>query len=368
MHCSTKLLMAILFNIGVLAGLNTAVAQSSQNRDDIMRPTEHGIRLTPEMARAGASLYVEQDLQKKLDLMPNQRKKMTESIARRAMNVGHTKGAALQNFTEYFFQAMCKQEMWRNDWPADQAQEFAQQVKPLLPEYRNFLHNILEDSRAVLNEQQLAKFSEEINEAETELEEFKTRMDRWAEGDVREGEHPFETPSEPDENAEPKQPKTEEEKRRERILRHARWRVNRVSYEYGPRGWRHFMGLTALHYNFDEQQIGQAEKILEDYKSRYEEIANDQWEETLRKNRIKKHLGTVLDDIPDGPWRYHLDRAYEQLIEPVKELDAAYRREILAIATPEQRGAAMDELRQEASKHGLRFSRWDMTALQLAAD
>jgi len=282
--------------------------------------------------------------------------------------MGHTRGADLQTFTEYFFQAMCDQEIWDDDWPAEQAQEFAEQVQPLLPEYSNFLQGMLDDARSVLNEKQYGKFAEEIHEAEEELEEFQTRMDRWAQGDVRKGENPFETPSQPEELEKEQKPKTEEEIRRERILRHARWRVNRVEYEYGPKGWRHFLGLTAMHYGFEEQQVTEAEKILEDFEKRYQEVANKEWQEKIRKNRIKRHLSVVMQDIPQGPWRYHLDRAFDELVQPIKELDSEYRRQILSLATADQRGAAIDKIRKKASQHGLRFSRWDLTALQLAVD
>jgi len=88
MNLSIKSFVSFILILELLTGLVLAEDQYEQKRNEVMRPTQHGIRLTPEMARAGARIYVEKDLQKKLDLNPGQRKQMAEKIAEKACEMG----------------------------------------------------------------------------------------------------------------------------------------------------------------------------------------------------------------------------------------------------------------------------------------
>lgn len=78
-----------------------------------------------------------------------------------------------------------------------------------------------------------------------------------------------------------------------------------------------------------------------------------QWRTRVLSNRLKQNLIDTSGERESlEPWRYRLGTEYRELTEPVNKLADALRTEVVALATPEQRTAAVATVGQAAAKHG----------------
>jgi len=147
--------------------------------------------------------------------------------------------------------------------------------------------------------------------------------------------------------------KDTEEKRNpalENAERFANWQLEQI----GPAQWAAFLAGVKYFFKFDEQQSARGRELLEDYRRQAKVVMTDDWNRRVRRNRVQLNLlGWHMRDQPVRPWRHHLERKYEETIKPIKELGRAFRAKVLALATDEQREAALGEVREKAQEHGM---------------
>ena len=186
-------------------------------------------------------------------------------------------------------------------------------------------------------------------------------MDRWVEGKMEKGEQPFDN-LEQEDNPEEDQREPPKSKEMRKAEGTAAWEVRRL----GPDEWKQFLNRARNFLNLDEEQYAKGQKLLKEYRDRAESLMTDEWKEQIRKNRIKHHFRRELKDQSIAPWIYHLDREYNELAKPVKELGSTFRREVMALATDQQRQDALAELQEFADKHGMTPDEMDSQTLHLA--
>lgn len=333
--------------------------------EEIMQPTQRGIRLTPEMAIAGSRIFVEGDLRNRLSLDVTQQEQMIRMISKKAMKVGHENSQNLQQFIEYFVKAQTEVDGNHGHWDQQTAQEFARKAGPLMEPYRDFVQDILRDSRGILTEEQYDKFQYQMKRAQEDLDKFKTRMERWSEGEVQWREDPFQTPGE---EKEPETAESREKKEREKTLRRSRRMADEAFRNYGPKSWAEFLAGCKYFFEFNPDQSLEGDRLLAEYKAMYEQIATPDWREQVRVNRMKVGMQHVVPDMPTGPWVYSLEEDFQRLIEPVADLGDQFRKQILGMVTQEQRWNAWEGLRKQARRHGLKGDDNDLRALGLMRD
>jgi len=324
----------------------SAAEDAPAGRDEVMRPTQYGLRLTPAIANALCRLPLRnENMFKEMPLTPEQESRMNDALARRFMEMGHRHGEHLQPFLETFIESMITHQ---DRFTPDSAREFSQRALPVLPGVREFIQNITQDARPILTPEQFAQFEEQANDGLKDINRFEGKMKRWADGGANEGER-FDH-YEPEDGPAPDSEGKERGNGQVQRARHmAEWDLRRD----GPANWRAYLAGVSYFFKFDEAQVAEAHQLLADYHRQAETVMTDEWTRRIRQNRVRYHLRHSLGDLASGPWLYRLDREYRELLTPVAELGTEFRRAVLALATDAQREAALAEVRDRAARHGL---------------
>lgn len=332
--------------------------------EEVMRPTEHGLRLTPDMARA-MTRAMAAGMGKEFKLTTGQQEQLSDGYARRLMEIARKYEEQGQAFSEYAIESI-----WMSfgsggpgmKFTPDMAREFSQRAGPVLPAFRELIDGLDEEARAAFPEESYARFHKELEKPRQVMDRFEEKMQRWSQGQMKEGEHPFSDLDEPatrPADAPPEKPRTPEVRQAEQM---ADWTLSTA----GITEWRFFLNQVKEHFKFDEQQSEKATRILADYTSRAEAIMTPEWKEAVRQNRIKVNLRNQLKGVPTIPWMWRLQHEYDTALKPIRELGWSFRKDILALLTPQQREAALSEITARAVEHGLSVDDKDQAILGLA--
>lgn len=315
--------------------------------EEVMRPTERGIRFTRKMAEAAGRVVVRNQLEKDgAPLDEDQKERLAQAITERVwdMNLQHAQdaGPAL----EYFYETILNQEVLnKKNLTPEQAREFSEKVGPGAGLIREFWEGMLEDARPILNDEQYADLEKESREALKMARKFEEKMDRWSRGEIKENEGILDGIDEVDIEAE----ETGKSKEYVQAERRVRWRVNSM----GPDDWRRFFNQAVRLFDFDEAQKQVGEKVLADYSAKAKEIMTREWRAKVMANRVQEQLQYQCPKEPLEPWTFHLEMEYKELVQPVQELGRAFRREIVALASAEQRERLLEDLREVGARHGM---------------
>ena len=321
--------------------------------EEVMRPTRRGLRLTPGLARAMAGAWAQERVWQGIDLTEEQERKVIEAAARRMLEIGHRNNGSGAAALEYLIEAMIATNGRFN---AQISRELPDRIQPLVKSMRDFNDHIVEDVRPVLNEQQMEQFKARIEIEKRKVDRFERRLQNWREGRYQEGENPFDEFSV--EEQIPGEPKLDPRLRDAR--RQAQWQMRQI----GSWEWDRFLAGAAILFKFDAAQTAAGEALLAEYRKKADVIQTPEWKARVQKNRMLSHLQWQLGDVAVGPWRYRLDKEYAELTRPLKELTDQFYSGVLAIATPQQRAEAIDEVRRVATQHGLVVEEMDIGMLQ----
>ncbi|MDM8005605.1 MAG: hypothetical protein QUV05_05570 [Phycisphaerae bacterium] len=320
--------------------------------EEMMRPTQHGIRLTPRLARAFAGMWIHETLEKDIGaaLSDEQKQKLSETISQKMMRMGHAYGPKVAPFLEFAFENMGAGQ--RNIKP-EKAKEFAEKAKETLPIWRELFGSMTEDCRPYLDEDQLREIERKQRQIEKALDRFDDRMDRWSRGEVKEGEEPFDeldddleddpTEGQADGNKPRKPPEVRSAERR------ALW----LTRDLDPGNWAQFLDQVRQTFKLTDEQYARGRELLKDHTARARVIATPEWRQRARRNRALYSMSSTLYKESPAPWLFHLDQEYDEMVKPVLDIQKAFRLEIMGLVTREQREAVLAELREFAEKHGM---------------
>jgi len=333
--------------------VNASAPPAQPPGDDVMQPTKHGIRLTPNLARAIGRSWVSEALEKDKGMVLNddQKSKIGEAFARRMMQVGHDYGKEVGPFLEFTLESVAMGRGGIHPANPEQAKEFARRAKPTMPAWHDFFGHLTDDCRPYMDADQLGQVKEMQDLVLKALDRFDKRMDRWAEGQLKDKETPFDDlddlAAEDSDPASPAKPKRSPEvKQAERT---ATFGLRRL----GGDDWRDFLNSVRTTFHLTDEQYARGTALLGDYIAKAKGIMTPQWLDKAKNNRIQYNLRFTAANQPLGPWRYHLDREYEEMTKPVKDLGRAFRQDVLGLVTREQREAVLAELHEFALKHGM---------------
>lgn len=317
-----------------------------------MRPTELSLRLTPRLARGAAGAWLREELWNNLSLTEDQQRQIADATARRMMEIAHRSGREGAEAMEYLIET---QITTNGKVTAENAREFSEKMRPFVQAGREFIEGIVEDARPVLSDEQMRELEAEVKRELNKLDRFERRLDNYAEGRVEEGgENPFnELEQETDESGRKRDPRVRNARRM------AEWDVRRMTSWQ----WSRFLAGAATMFKFDEAQQARGDALLAEYRKKADAIQTPEWKARIQRNRTLANLRWQLDDLPTGPWVYHLDREYKEATRPLVELTDQFYAEVLAVATPEQRAAAIAEARALAERHGMTVPADDLAML-----
>ncbi|HPD31243.1 MAG TPA: hypothetical protein PLL20_14725 [Phycisphaerae bacterium] len=342
-----------------LETLNQQPSVSQAPGEDVMRPTKHGVRLTPGLARAFAGVWIRETLERDIGatLSDEQKRTLSETIARKMMRMGHTHGGKVAPLLEFAVENMGPGQ--RNIKP-DKAREFAEKAKETIPVWRELFSSMTDDCRPYLNEEQLKEIEKKQREIERALDKFDERMDRWARGEVKEGEGLFDDLENAleDESVDGRESRGKPRKSPE--VRSAEQRAVWSTRDLDPANWIEFLNQVRQTFKLTDEQYARGRELLKDYTARAKALATPEWREKVRRNRALHGLGVTMYKESPAPWLFHLDQEYNEMAKPVLELRKAFQLEVMGLVTWEQREAVLAELREFGEKHGMTMDEADI--------
>lgn len=334
-----------------LEALSQQAPASQAPGEDVMRPTEHGIRLTPRLARAFAGLWISEALEKDIGatLSDEQKEALTATAARKMMGLGHAHGSKVAPFLEFAFENIGPGQ---KKMTPERAKELAEKAKETMPIWRELFGSMTDDCRPYLDESQLKDLEKKQRQIERALDRFDQRMDRWSRGEVKENEEPFED-LDGDPEDESADGQTERDPKKSPEVKSAERRAVWTTRDLEPANWAQFLNQVRQTFKLTDDQYAKGRELLKDYTVKVKAIATPEWREKARKNRATYHMSASLQKESPAPWLFHLDREYNEMAKPVLDMQKAFRRDVLGLVTREQREAVIAELREFADKHGM---------------
>lgn len=334
----------------VLLGMMSAWASPAlgQYWDNAMaRPSEYGIRLTPEIARGMGKAFTREVLVREYELDEAKAEEAAELIARQLMKAAHEHDAAARDLLEFAFAGILVLEAERQTHgvPREIGIGVGKRILPMLPAVREVLKNVGQDIRPMLSLKQQLKFGAELMVAHTAMDAFSKNMEEWAKGNVDPFANPFKSQDEEverDENGD------------SRALKGARDSAQRMVDGRWRSAWEKYVTEAKEFYDFDESQSATADSILRETIQRAEVIAQDE----LRRQRIYRNRlwSRMLWEFNVGwhnPLRTRLDYDYSAMLAPMLELADELKQRIDDIPTEAQRKAADQRIMKALADMGI---------------
>jgi len=111
---------------------------------------------------------------------------------------------------------------------------------------------------------------------------------------------------------------------------------------------------TIQYYKLDETQRKSAESILREMEDRAKQVQTDEWKARILLNRTKLNLSYRGMNLWSTPWMWQLEREYEDLLKPIKDLTRELQDRLETLPTTEQRRAAEARITEEFAKRGMK--------------
>jgi len=325
--------------------------------DEEMKPTEIGVRFTPDMAKAIGSKMAEQ-MKRRYELDDNQAKDIQNVLSRRLMHMVQDNAKTGRDMIELMMATAIAND---GSFPKEEAVKFAKMSKPIIPALKEFFKSSAADIGKKLTIKKRLKFTGDMAGVTAGLLVFENRMKRWEEGNVGEFANPFfdsgdnNPPDADDQPADPNE-SPEHKKARKRVESYLDYQINVDDR------WDDYVEQAILYYDFDESQQASARAILKDSKNRAKMIKTPQFRKAIKQNRILQQMAyTVvkdndarLKDFNRGPWNYHLDRSFQKLMKPLNDLEKELKRRIDGLPTSQQRAKAREAVGKAFAEKGVK--------------
>ena len=338
----------IVIGLAVFVALSTAAAGQERARpadDRRDRPTEHGIRFTPEMARSMADLYVRSTFQARYELDDSRVDEASENVARRLMQMAHRFDEEgfhvnLENFVGQMMKSQSEQSH-RGPLPGmtpEMGRAMGESLGPIMPTVRQMMRGVAQDLRPMLSPRQQLKFAAEMMAADTAMDTFEQTMKRWAEGEVDPYGDPFQDP----------------EERRSRMVEQAEMIAQSIADQMNFDRWERYVEQAKEFYAFDDAQAAAADSVLREAIAQGERILeNPAYRDRIQDNRM---LATLLRQLmmiePAHPLSYDLERAYTHQLDSFDRIATDLKRRVDGIATRGQRQTAMARIAEHLTEAG----------------
>jgi hypothetical protein len=316
--------------------------RSRQVPEDFMsKPTPDGFRLTPELARPLAGMFVKGALLKDLELDEAKQEEATEMVTRRLMQMAHNMGddiQIVQAFAEAQAEQMLKTGAVRVFIPQGFGPEFGERMLRIIPHVRAMAKGVVQDVRPMLPMKKQLKLAAEMVAFNTGMDAFEERMQQWSEGDIENPDNPFSDRAE-----------QEVELNEEGIsqdLENARNRAEQISkLENRTRQWEGYVKNAVAYYGFDAQQEAMAESILREQTALLQNLMSDpSRSDAVYRTRLWKQIMWRYPSYWHTPFREMLEDKEQLLTSPIERLEEQLKSKIARIPTRTQRQQAESKI------------------------
>jgi hypothetical protein len=313
-----------------------------------MKATEVGVRFTPRMAYAMSDKFA-REMKGRYELNDAQVGDVKEIMATRLMRAVSDNAEAGRNVVE-----MLMENVIENDgrFPRESAQEFARQVKPLVPAFRDFFVQTAGEIGRKMSVKQRLKFSADVAAATAGFAVFENRMAQWETGKIADEVRLFGDASQDEPTqAAPADPNETTEHRE--VRRNAE---NQLRWELDVEGrWSTYVDQAIEFYEFDEAQTNSAKAILKDVLDRAKAVETPEWRKAVMENRIALNMSWRAGggQFSQGPLVFRLESQRDQLTKPLIDLGKQLKSRIEDLPTSAQRAKALEKARKAFAAKGL---------------
>lgn len=332
---------------------------------EVMRPTEHGLLMPQKMIELIAK-QAAGGIGKELKLRPDQTTKFQDLIVNNTIELQSRHGNELATAIEHFIEFSIKTDGQIN---SDSARELSEKLKPALPAVTDSMDSFMRGARPLLDDSQFKEFNGMMEEGRGKVKQLEQRLDSWSKGEATKGNlfQQLFADEEATNKSKTKEKEATSQPAKSETMQKAESRYDRAMNEIGPQAWEMFLYSCHSVFGFNQEQLMKGQEILKKYRKKAKEIRTLEWIQRVRDNRVKTHAKKLVEDESIEPWIYHLDREYEELVKPIKDLGRAYHREIVGMATDEQRAKVLAQLQKFGTEHGMSADEMSAQYLHLAA-
>ncbi|MBI4578782.1 MAG: hypothetical protein HY718_03715 [Planctomycetes bacterium] len=319
--------------------------------EDVMYPTAHGIRFTPKMIDGFAKQMVKHQFAQNWGPDDPARQRLTEAVAQRCEDLHQRYAREGAIAVETFYEAVIRHELLRSKAPPPEvAREYSEKIGPGVKILREFWDGVLEDARPLVNDEQYDDLKKQAADARKMLDRFEQRMDRWSRGEMKKDEGLLDDLDEADLD-DPDNPENQgKSKEYVEAERRVRWKL----WSMGPEHWQQFLAQTVHVLGYDAAQKAAGEKLLKEYREKAKPVMTKEWKAKVMANQVRHQLEWMVPKEPLDPWLYRLDLEYREWTRPIVDMGRSFRRDVIALAAPEQRVKLLDDLRKVGTDHGMK--------------
>jgi hypothetical protein len=264
------------------------------------------------------------------------------------MEAAHRNQQQAQESLEIAFELLCRTE--GHHFTPETAKRWAEVTRPLVPAIRGMMTGIAEDLRPLVPPGKQPRFAGDMLLLGLAFDAYEKKMDRWAEGNVREREDPFD----PDEEMRERQ-KAAGINANQEALQDARRTAEEMLKHDSARQWAQMVEQAGKYYGFDEAQKKTAESILQELRDRAEQVMTEEWKGKMLLNRTKVYLSYQLRlQLWNTPWEWKLEAEHEELSKPMGQLTRELQDRLNKVARDEQREAAASRIAAKFGEADLR--------------
>lgn len=349
-----RILAVVLLGASCSAALAQAAPGEAPGSDG---SGEYALRMTPAMARGMAREFVHDELIRRYEIDAAREEELRELVARRIMEAAHEVDtpehqAAAQRLLGNFFELVLESERThrRLNPSPELARALGQDLLPLLPNVQELVRKVGQDVRPMMSMKQQLRLAADLMAVKTAMDGFEATMRRWADGQLRPGDDPFD-----DDGHEAVQVGADgvsEEVRRARESSGGEDRLSRLTNM-----WEQYVKTASEFYGFDEAQRATAESIVRETVTRASAVLNGT--EFLAHDadnrfwlRFWRELGPEFRG--DQPVMYLLLRQNSSLQDPLNALTDEFKQRVDRIARQDQQRAAEQRIEEILAQAGYR--------------
>ncbi len=308
-----KIYVFMFVVVVVLPVLSAEVGIGPDDEDWLSRPTEHGLRETPEMVRGVTRMVVKRIIEPRYQLDASKVDELTEMLARRLMKLMHELDSAEMQARKERVAASLLEAMVANpDEPvfhrfmllgpkpstAESAKTYSEEMLPLLPALRATVLEVAQDIRPLLPMKQQLKLATDFMTLAVGFNAYQDCLRDWSEGRFNPLVNPF--------MSEEMDPARDANGESETLL-NARLNADFAANLGGDRaedprwkgnfgGWKNYVEEAKVFYQLDKSQSATADSVLREFVQRAKTLVGAQKLGDRPSNRLDSHdtMGVVV--------------------------------------------------------------------------
>jgi hypothetical protein len=253
-----------------------------------MKPTEIGVRFTPEIAGAIAK-QMARGMRHQYELDDDQTARAQEVFHKNLMKLAHKTQSTGRDAIELMMANMIAND---GSFTKADGQRWAGMTRKVMPDIKEFMTTSAAQIGKTMTISQRLKLTAEMAGVSAGVVAFESRLKRWEQGDLPDMANPFMEMDEEEEKKAAQQSgeSAEVTRARRRAEQRLEWETN-VEHR-----WTEYVESAIKFFEMNESQEASARAILAESLERARQIRSDDWIARMKRNRTSAGMARRLPD------------------------------------------------------------------------